>query len=434
VSENFTNEAVDIESNGDWVSVCTGFGVGVARINSSDFPTMTRHLDRCQRMAYGPSLPGGEQVLYVTHHGDSWVPTPHLTTLTLGVAVVQQERKLESDVLYEGMAYRDGFLYVASHGSGLRTYEVDLETGVPTFVHALTGFDNAIKLDIVDDLAFVADESSIHVVSLAESAAPARLSTVDTFAKPRDIDVHADRVYVALGSLGLQVFDRAGPVLTPRDVVVMAGSVQAVSATDDMVATANWQSVVILDAPTLVQVGSERTVAFFEQALGVATVGNDVFVAEWGGMHQLRYQPGFVAPDAYVSDQLLSFSGSDAGYLSTKLRNRGPLDLLITELGVSVPGVSVDASGFTLHPGESRFLELTYAPQPDAGTGHLLITSNDPDVFDMHYEVPMTASSTDRLDVGDELGEAFAFLDPTGGGNLDNLRGKVVVLAYFALF
>ena len=39
-----------------------------------------------------------------------------------------------------------------------------------------------------------------------------------------------------------------------------------------------------------------------------------------------------------------------------------------------------------------------------------------------------------RFRNSDQLTRAFGFLDPSGAGDIDNLRGKVTVLAYFALF
>ena len=45
----------------------------------------------------------------------------------------------------------------------------------------------------------------------------------------------------------------------------------------------------------------------------------------------------------------------------------------------------------------------------------------------------MTQSSG-LVDVGDKLTDAWAFLDPSGAGQLSGLEGKVIVLAYFALF
>ena len=48
-------------------------------------------------------------------------------------------------------------------------------------------------------------------------------------------------------------------------------------------------------------------------------------------------------------------------------------------------------------------------------------------------EDPETLPGSAFVVAGDHL-HAFAFLDPTGAGQLDNLRGHVLVLSYFALF
>ena len=50
------------------------------------------------------------------------------------------------------------------------------------------------------------------------------------------------------------------------------------------------------------------------------------------------------------------------------------------------------------------------------------------------FRVHLLAGDSDRLDIGDTLGDEFGFLDPTGAGQVEGLRGHVTVLAYFALF
>ena len=58
----------------------------------------------------------------------------------------------------------------------------------------------------------------------------------------------------------------------------------------------------------------------------------------------------------------------------------------------------------------------------------------DLDRFDQDFEAGLVSAETNRLDVGDLLPDDFAFLDPNGAFDITGLDGKVVVLAYFALF
>ena len=64
----------------------------------------------------------------------------------------------------------------------------------------------------------------------------------------------------------------------------------------------------------------------------------------------------------------------------------------------------------------------------------LTIHTNDPDAHQSPLELFLVSEVSDLIDEGDLLDQNFAFLDPTGQNQLENLRGKVLVLAYFALF
>ena len=48
--------------------------------------------------------------------------------------------------------------------------------------------------------------------------------------------------------------------------------------------------------------------------------------------------------------------------------------------------------------------------------------------------LPIRVGDSSLIDVGDQIGSMFGFLDPNGAGQVSGLEGHVVVLAYFALF
>ncbi len=435
----FNLEGVDVEVRDGVVSVCGGFGAGIAvdpeRV--ADRGEMAEPgIGRCQRSAIGPLRDDGLRTLYFAHHGDGWVADPHLWAYQWSpdAGFTQLADLTEPDVLYEGLALTETHLFVASHASGLRSYSLD-DAGVPTWVGELTAFDNAIKVAVADDLAYVIDEQDLKIVDVSDPAAPTLLDTVTLQGRPRDIEVQDDRVYVALGSDGLDVFDRVGEELVPVATVDLDGSTQAVAADGETVSVANWSHIAVLDADSLVVLATEKLVRHFEESLGVAQQGDGVFVAEWFGVHALRVRQGLVAPDIWVTDEFVAVAAEVPDSRKLQVSNRGPLNLLVGGVSVDDAAWQVSLPDDRLRPGESMVLDLTFTPPASADASELAIPSNDPDLIQNPLIVPLsTQSHSDLLDVGDKLTDAFGFLDPTGQGDLSNLEGQVTVLAYFALF
>ena len=166
-------EAVDIEVDDRFAYLCGGFGVRINRITDPESPGFTDSaLDRCQHIAPGPLLPDGDRIVWFSHHGDSWVPTPVLTTMRvtqsgdaflldkISAELVQVEPGVQVyDQLFEGIRYAGGYLYAALHDRGVQVYSVDPESGKPTLVNTVGGFANAWKIEIdeVAQVMYVAD-------------------------------------------------------------------------------------------------------------------------------------------------------------------------------------------------------------------------------------------------------------------------------------
>jgi len=446
-------EAVDIETDGDYAYLCGGFGV---RINYIADPADPQYVGgvapRCQRSAVGPVLPDGTRVFWLAHHGDAWVPVPFLGTYHLAPldaedppagGITEVHTIADPTVLFEGLAWdaASATLYVAAHAGGLRVYAT-AEDGTPTFVRALDGFDNAWKLDLHDGRAYVVDGRRMHVLDTADPRAPVRLGTVDLPGSARDVDAQGDRVFVALGGEGVAVYDLSAldpsGLPTPLPPLAVDGSAQAVQANERLLAVASWSHVAVYDRARLLRLGTERTTAYptFEQDFGVALLDDVVLVAEWRALHTLRYRPGYVSPDVWIPDELIAFSAQQGGSETVAVRNRGPLPLELGPVATTAPDrFSATPVSMTLAPGETGELTLTYTPPaPELQPNLLSIPTNDADADQAPLNIPITTADGGRLDVGDRLDSTFAFLDPTGARDLENLRGKVTVLAYFALF
>lgn len=431
-------ELVDVETDGEIVVGCTGFGARSGRLSElPDLALRSVGIPRCQRIGLGPELADGTKIAWFAHHGDGWVTTPHLWTAQLlpDGTWIELDDIADPSLLFEGIAHHPaGWLYVATHASGVQIYSTD-PRGVPTWSSVLDGFDNAVKIDIEGDTAYVIDEDRVHVLDLADPSAPVRVAEVPTAGKPRDVEAFEGRVYVALGGDGLDAFD-----IVPGGLELVAhvdgdGSAQAVAAGEDIVTVSQWTHVDVLDRDTLQRLATERVTPRFEEDLGIAQFGRTVFVAEWYGLHTFVHRPGYVAPDIWVTEELFAFSSDVFEQRPFTLRNRGPLNLLLGGIETTDSAFSVDVPSLRLAPGEQIQVELSYSPISGGAQGSLLIHSNDPDETQNPLSFPLVATSQDsRIDVGEPLNESFGFLDPTGADDLSNLDGTIQVLAYFALF
>ena len=423
-------EAVDIEVRDGLAILCGGFGARINRfISAQDFEHVGSAGERCQHAAIGPDT------FWIAHHGDTWVTTPLLAAFRLeDDQPVELGRISDPDILFEGLHYRDKLLYAATHAGGVRIYDVSGD-GVPVFVDVVDGFVNAQKIASEGETLYVSDGAGgVKVLSLADPLAPTHVTTIDTVGLARDLDVRGGRLVVALGGDGVasyDVTDPASPVL--HGTIDPRGSAQGVALTEDTIAIAAWSHVAVYDRETLQLLGTQRVrlTPQFEQDLGVAVEGNLVHVAEWEGHHVIRYQPGLVAPDLWVEDELLAFDPENPRDKAVVIRNRGYLDLDIDDIDAQGDAFDSNLYYVRVPPREATAIEVSFTPPAD-GTEDLALHSNDPDGQQTPHRVPLSALPTDKIGIGDKLTEEFAFLSPTG--TLEGLEGHVTVIAYFALF
>ncbi len=301
------------------------------------------------------------------------------------------------------------------------------------------GVKNAWKLAAHKDRLYVADQKAgLHVFSLATPLLPKRLHTVKTSGSPRDVSTDGARVFVAQGGGGVDVYDVVAGAGAPKLVATLAGegSAQAVDVADGVLAVAGWNHAAIYDASSLALLGTERTRQSFEQDVGVAMHKRLVFVGEWEGLHVLQYRQGYVAPDIFISDDIFTLVPDKKQTRAVLVKNLGLLDLHVSSITADNASFSIKNSSFTVPPGKADVFEFAYAPGASSGPAQATIklSTDDPDVGQGTLSLPVELKQTSSLDVGDAIGKEFGFLDPNGAGQLAGLKGKVVVLAYFALF
>ncbi len=433
------SEVVDLETDGTFVALCGGFGADISDVSS---PSSAKHLgtvtQRCQRAAFGKKLADGSRLLYIAHHGDSWLQTPFLATYSISTAgkLTSVDKITDATVLFEGMVAHGDALYVAAHDGGVRVYKVST-SGAPVFQRAITdGIKNAWKLAAFKDRLYVADQGAgLHVMSLAAPLTPKRLHTVKTTGSPRDVVVDGKRAYLAMGGGGVEVYDLPASGVPKRVGGVSGnGSAQAVAVSNGVLAVANWTHVSVHDAATLTLLGTERVRKSFEQDTGVAMSGNTIFVGEWEGLYVLRHVPGLVAPDIFVTEDIFTLDPSKKDTRAVKVQNLGLLELKVSAITTSESAFTIKNSAFSVAPGKAEVFEFSFTPPATSQAAVITLKTNDPDARQSSLDLPVELKTTTLLNVGDTLTSDFGFLDPLGSGQVSALKGKVLVLSYFALF
>ncbi|MGD8413848.1 MAG: choice-of-anchor D domain-containing protein, partial [Candidatus Latescibacterota bacterium] len=137
-----------------------------------------------------------------------------------------------------------------------------------------------------------------------------------------------------------------------------------------------------------VPAGESRTVAVTFDASGLLGGGYlaDILVASNDPWHPLTTVPASLdvtgAPAVAVSDTLLDFGSRFIGTTSTQtieVSNGGTDDLIVSDITSDIPDYSVDVSGFTLPPGGSQQVEVSFVPAlAGSRDGTLTVASNDP--------------------------------------------------------
>ena len=200
---------------------------------------------------------------------------------------------------------------------------------------------------------------------------------------------------------------------------------------------AAWSHLAVYAPATLRLLTTEKLGGYpsFEQDLGVAMVGHDVFVAEWTALHTLRFRPGYIAPDLWITEKLFQFPPDAPTTRAVVVRNLGELPLELESISTSDPArFSVSQTTLAVPPHQGDFFEVSFTPPAGPQSALLQLGTNDPDLSDRLWSAGLLAQNGQDLGVGDALDGDFAFLDPNGQNQLGGVQGRVVVLAYFALF
>lgn len=393
---------------------------------------------RCQHLASR-----GDYV-YITNRGDQVQPTPFVAAFRVtGDTPTEVASFASPGVSIEGIDVAGAHVYVAAHDKGVLVLEHKGDSLVQ--IASLGGMQNAWDVAAAGKVLYVADgKAGLVSVDVSDPSNPSIRGRVRFDGNSQSVVVDAARntAWVAAGAAGvvaLDISDPAKPTVVGR--YDSPGSALQVSLSGRYALVADWNDVRVLDIanrqkPVVIATERVDTGHRFSRVLGVSGYKNYVYVGEWTGLYAYELHPQTKAPNLWVETRELDFGRVAAGRRATE-------GLIVENHGTAVLDVSAIATtGSTefatkqqrlhLRPGGAALIEVAFQ---SAGRGEkhaaLVLRSNDPD--EAAVRVALTANLEGR-GVGQMAPEIIGTLLSGEQLAVSSLRGKVVVLAYFASF
>ncbi len=405
--------------------------VAPAEVAHSGFP-------RCQHV----SLDRANGRVAITNRGDEIQPAPWvwIYDITDPQRPTPVAGWTPGDVSVEGVLLDGNRVFVAGHGAGV--IELRLEGTTLTEVTRTVDVDSDAWQPILLGETLVVAEGATGVRTYDTANALALLGTLPLEGSSRDLVLEGDVGYVAASShiAAVSLADPLAPTLLGS--AQTTGTALALSEMGDAkVVVAEWDELRAYDfgnaaAPARLYSELVPTDDVFSRVLAIdsAPDGSSVFAGEWRGVHRFDATTASASPDITVSPQSLQLGNIGPGHPGSAVaivRNEGTARLTVNDV-TSRAGVTASPDCFALEPGEEIAVEITVEhDSAEEVRTRLEFCSDDPD--EPHHSVSMTAN-TPGIGVGDEVPEfSLLALDGSTVSSRD-LRGNVVVLAYFATF
>lgn len=422
-------EAVDIELDvAGGVAVLAGqAGLMLVDISDEGDPTwIGHHGSETMRQRYQniELLPGG--LVYATN----W-------DLGLGIYDVVSgpdpvlNRTVEVEGL-AGMALQGSVMHIVDKRAGeLLVYDVS-DPGNPGLLTSVSGLAAPFAPFLSGDRLYVADNSlGIVVFDVSDPELPVVVGEVFEDASIQDLAFSPDggTLYAAAGGAGVQVYsldDPDAPALV--DTIELPYSVLSVATGDGLLWAVDQQDIVAVD------IGDPRVPVVLNShetgqwSMHVAAAGTRAWVADWG------YIRGYLASGAPVGDVDPSTGKAyiaPGESLTLTLANAGGADAIVSGVSVSDARVSWSIDDGRIPAGGSQALTLTFDGDESGLDATVCIASDDPDSPIQEVALVSTEDGG-RAGVGVEAPD-FSLQDLDGNTHrLSDLRGRPVVLAYFA--
>jgi len=361
----------------------------------------------------------------------------------------------EPDVRYEGLDVANGHIYVAISDDGLGVYHRDPATNVITRTGSLGDIGSTWDVRVRGNTAYLTDlGGNLVTVDVGEATRPKVLGKVATGGVARGLQVDGDYAYVAAGSEGLVIVDVSDPA--NPEVVGKAptlGSAIRVDVSDGHAFVAAWNDARVYDVadpskPTFIGAVRLTTDANYPdgeghapitgRTLGIAAIGDTVFVGNWWVLYSYRLHADRVAPNLVLGEDvnLVDFGPLAVGESRTvevPVMNQGTAPLTLYNNWTTNEAFTVEPEEVTVPVGAVATLTVTYkAATDERETAFLNLRSDDPDY---PARSAYLVANLDGLGVGKELPETkIVLLDGGDWSTAEVDEGNVLVLAYFATF
>ena len=277
------------------------------------------------------------------------------------------------------------FLYLAAHEVGVEIVDISSPLQPAHLSDAPT--TNAFALAIQETTLFVADGiGGLHVLDVSDPRTPESVASHATSGLAIDVAVSGDFAYVAVGSAGVDIFD----VSDPGDPQLVAnhqvdGFTNRLTVSGGLLYLANWEGIEIVDISAPEQPVLLATQHSFIRAMSIEVRAESIFVGDWTALRIYGYL-SLDAPDINADPRELRFGLASSGSTQTLpllVENVGQLPLSVSGLTVVGDGFDAESISFSLEPGESREVTVSYSP-PDGDsdrrvTGFVNVLSDDPD-------------------------------------------------------
>ena len=330
---------------------------------------------------------------------------------------------LVDDIRHEGLDVHRQTVIVGWHENGAPLFSLDGRR-----VATIPATD-AFAVGIHENRAVISDGSELVLWDVSNPTNLRELSRVAMPGEGRDIGFDGSRVAVAMGGRGVGVWDIESDRLVERGTMVVPGSGLSVSLDGDEVWVGSWEQLVLLRLTEegLVSVGHE---APRFSAMGVDVRDGTALLGDWHGHMTLERQPGISASEIDLAERLFFTEGAPVRELRVENHGEVPLDW---SMNGGVQGFMVEPTALTIPPGEVGLVRIEAESGGDL-QGMLRWSSNDPDEpsGEVRLEPPSGGIGTPHEDFSLQ-----GFVWPSrdlSTYTLSEQRGRVVVLAYFALY
>ncbi|OUW62153.1 MAG: hypothetical protein CBD58_02265 [bacterium TMED198] len=331
----------------------------------------------------------------------------------------------------ENLDISNSLLAVCAHTDGVRFYSLSNPSS-PTLISTIST-DNAWTVKIINNYAYVGDNSSLLVINIEDIESPYIENSITLGSAIKDIASDGQVIYVANGSDGISAFSLHNPSYPELiDSYNTPGLANRIHIFNGYLAVSDWESILVfeIDGGVFSLVGYKSN---GKRAMAINADGNYIYSIEWGSVQVYEYKE-ISGPDIDLSELELNYpyvENGDTFSMSIDVTNNGKENLVIYDNYTTNSEFIVSNPLNDLGPGETQTVEIIYSSQSNNASGSYRIYSNDSDEYEVICE---TNGNINGANIGQHAPDFNLQVIANGSGNysLSDQIGNIVVLAFFA--